>query len=164
MAFLFINKTSQLNNLKTRTSMNTQISVFLIAVETIIYLLIYNYFRIVIISPKAAKLKFASTLKRFIVFMARFSKLTYEYHFYLTLTITINLVFWFWCFWFDDKTVAKVYIYVADWITMLLNYLTRIPVLISLESFFVNIFKISGSAFLQMLILSYSFKVLFGWS
>ena len=47
---------------------------------------------------------------------------------------------------------------------MLLNYLTRIPVLISLESFFVNIFKISGSAFLQMLILSYSFKVLFGWS
>ena len=66
---------------------------FVIAVETIIYLLIYNYFRIVIISPKAAKLKFESTLKRFIVFMARFSKLTYEYHIYLTLTITINLVF-----------------------------------------------------------------------
>ena len=42
MSFLFINKTLQLNNLKTRTAMNTKFSVFVICIETIIYLLLYN--------------------------------------------------------------------------------------------------------------------------
>ena len=36
--FLFINKTSQLNKLKTRTAINVKISVFLICVTVIIYL------------------------------------------------------------------------------------------------------------------------------
>ena len=42
MSFLFINKTLQLDNLKTRTVMNAKISVFVICVESIIYLLSYN--------------------------------------------------------------------------------------------------------------------------
>ena len=37
-----INKTLRLNNLKTRTAMNGKISVFVICVEAIIYLLLYN--------------------------------------------------------------------------------------------------------------------------
>ena len=37
--FLFLNKTSRLNNLKTRTAMNAKISVFVNCVEAIIYLL-----------------------------------------------------------------------------------------------------------------------------
>ena len=39
---LFINKTLWLNNLKTRTTVNTKISVFVICVEAIIYLLLRN--------------------------------------------------------------------------------------------------------------------------
>ena len=39
LSFLFINKTLRLNNLKTRTAMNV---VFVICVETIIYLLLCN--------------------------------------------------------------------------------------------------------------------------
>ena len=39
---LFINKNLRLNNLKTRTAMNAKISVFVISVEAIIYLLLYN--------------------------------------------------------------------------------------------------------------------------
>ena len=42
MSFLFINKTLWLNNLKTRTAMNTKISVFVICVKAIIYLLLYD--------------------------------------------------------------------------------------------------------------------------
>ena len=42
MSFLFVNKTSRLNNLKTRTATNAKISVFVIYVEAIIYLLLYN--------------------------------------------------------------------------------------------------------------------------
>ena len=42
MSFLFINKTLRLNNLKTRAAMNAKISVFVICVEAIIYLLLYN--------------------------------------------------------------------------------------------------------------------------
>ena len=42
MSFLFINKTLQLNNLKTTTAMNAKISVFFISVQAIIYLLLYN--------------------------------------------------------------------------------------------------------------------------
>ena len=42
MSFLFINKTLRLNNLKTRTAMNAKISVFVVCVEAIIYLLLYN--------------------------------------------------------------------------------------------------------------------------
>ena len=42
MSVLFINKTSQLNNLKTRTPMNAKISLFVIYVEAIIYLLLCN--------------------------------------------------------------------------------------------------------------------------
>ena len=40
--FLFTNKTLRLNNLKTRTPMNVKIPVFVICVEAIIYLLLYN--------------------------------------------------------------------------------------------------------------------------
>ena len=40
--FLFIKKTLWLNNVKTRTAMNAKISVFLICVEVIIYLPLYN--------------------------------------------------------------------------------------------------------------------------
>ena len=40
--FLLINKTLQLNNLKTRPTMNAKVSVFVICVEAIIYLLLYN--------------------------------------------------------------------------------------------------------------------------
>ena len=43
MSFPFINKTFQLNNLKTRTVMNAKISVFVICVEAIVYLLLYNF-------------------------------------------------------------------------------------------------------------------------
>ena len=39
---MLINKTLRLNNLKTRTAMNAKISEFVICVETIIYLLLYN--------------------------------------------------------------------------------------------------------------------------
>ena len=42
MSFLFINKTLRLNNLKTRTTLNVKISVFVICVEAIIHLLLYN--------------------------------------------------------------------------------------------------------------------------
>ena len=42
LSFLFINKTVRLYNLKTRTAMNAEISVFVILVEAIIYLLLYN--------------------------------------------------------------------------------------------------------------------------
>ena len=40
--FLFVNKTLRLNNFKTRADMSVQISVFVICVEAIIYLLLYN--------------------------------------------------------------------------------------------------------------------------
>ena len=40
--FLFLNKTLRVNNLKTRTTMNKKISLFVICVEVIIYLLLYN--------------------------------------------------------------------------------------------------------------------------
>ena len=40
--FLFVNKTLRLNNFKTRRSMNAKISVFVIFVEAVIYLLLYN--------------------------------------------------------------------------------------------------------------------------
>ena len=42
MSFLFINKTLRLNNLKTRTTVNAKISVFVICLEAIIYLLLFN--------------------------------------------------------------------------------------------------------------------------
>ena len=42
MSFLFIKKFLYLNNLKTRTDMSARISVFVICVEAIIYLLLYN--------------------------------------------------------------------------------------------------------------------------
>ena len=42
MSFLFISKTIRLNNLKTRTAINSKISVFLICVEVIMYLLLYD--------------------------------------------------------------------------------------------------------------------------
>ena len=42
LSFLFINKILWLNNLKTRTAMNVTISVFVICVEAMIYLLLYN--------------------------------------------------------------------------------------------------------------------------
>ena len=42
MSFLFINKTLRLDNLKTRTAINAKLSVFVIGVEAIIYLLLYN--------------------------------------------------------------------------------------------------------------------------
>ena len=42
MSFLFINKTLPLNNLKTRTAMNANISVFFICVEATIYLLLHD--------------------------------------------------------------------------------------------------------------------------
>ena len=41
--FLFINKTSPLINLKTSTAMNAKISVFVICVEAIMNLLLYNF-------------------------------------------------------------------------------------------------------------------------
>ena len=40
--FLFISKTLQLKNLKTRTAINAEISVFVICVDAIIHLLLYN--------------------------------------------------------------------------------------------------------------------------
>ena len=42
MSFLLISKALQLNNLKTRTAMNAKISVFVICVEGILYLSLYN--------------------------------------------------------------------------------------------------------------------------
>ena len=42
LSFLFINKTLRLNNLKTRAAMNAKVSLFVICVEAIIYLLLYN--------------------------------------------------------------------------------------------------------------------------
>ena len=39
--FLFINKTLRLNNLKTRATMNAEISVFVSYVEAVIYLLLF---------------------------------------------------------------------------------------------------------------------------
>ena len=39
---MFINKNLQLNNPKTKTSMNAKISIFVISVEAIIYLLLHN--------------------------------------------------------------------------------------------------------------------------
>ena len=41
-AYLIINKTFRLNNVRTRTAMNAKISVFVISVEAIIYLLLYD--------------------------------------------------------------------------------------------------------------------------
>ena len=40
--FLFINKTLRLDNLKTKTAMNAKVLVFVICVEAIKYLLLYN--------------------------------------------------------------------------------------------------------------------------
>ena len=42
MSFLFINKTLRLNNFKIKTAMNAKVLVFVICVEAIIYLLLYN--------------------------------------------------------------------------------------------------------------------------
>ena len=42
MSFLFTNKNIRLDNLKTRTTTNAKISVFVICVEVIVYLLLYN--------------------------------------------------------------------------------------------------------------------------
>ena len=42
IAFSFFNKNSRFNNLKTRTAMNAQISMFVIFVKAIIYLSLYN--------------------------------------------------------------------------------------------------------------------------
>ena len=42
LSFLFNNKTLRLNNLKTRIAMNVNILVFVICVESIIYLLLYK--------------------------------------------------------------------------------------------------------------------------
>ena len=42
MCFLFIKKTLRINNWKTRTVMNAKIWVFVICVETIMHLLLYN--------------------------------------------------------------------------------------------------------------------------
>ena len=42
MSFLFISKTLQLNNLKTRTAMDTKITKFVICVKALIYLLLSN--------------------------------------------------------------------------------------------------------------------------
>ena len=42
MSFLFINKTLRLSNSTTRAAMNAKISEFIICVEAIIYLLLYN--------------------------------------------------------------------------------------------------------------------------
>ena len=42
MSFLFTNKNIRLDNLKTRTTINARISVFVICVEMIVYLLLYN--------------------------------------------------------------------------------------------------------------------------
>ena len=42
MSFPFINKTWLLNNLKTRTAMNSKMSVFVICVEVFMYLLLHN--------------------------------------------------------------------------------------------------------------------------
>ena len=41
---MFINKTLRLYNSKTRTAVNVEISVFLICVEAIIYLLLFNLY------------------------------------------------------------------------------------------------------------------------
>ena len=43
VSFLFINKTLRLDNLKTGTAMNAKISVFVICVEAIIHLLLYDW-------------------------------------------------------------------------------------------------------------------------
>ena len=40
--FLFVNKSLPLNNFKTRTDINAKISVFIVCLEAIIYLLLYN--------------------------------------------------------------------------------------------------------------------------
>ena len=42
LSLLFINKSLRISNLKTRTAMNVKISAFVICVEVIIYLLLYN--------------------------------------------------------------------------------------------------------------------------
>ena len=42
LSFWFINKTLQLNKLETKTDMNAKISMFVICVEAIAYLLLYN--------------------------------------------------------------------------------------------------------------------------
>ena len=42
LSFLSINKTLQLNNLKTRRAMNVEVLVFVICDEAIIYLVLYN--------------------------------------------------------------------------------------------------------------------------
>ena len=42
LSFLFIKKTLWLKNLKPRTAKNAKISVFLVCVEAIVYLLLYN--------------------------------------------------------------------------------------------------------------------------
>ena len=44
MSFPFINKTLRFNNLKTRKAMNAKISVFVICVEAMMYLLLYNLY------------------------------------------------------------------------------------------------------------------------
>ena len=43
LSFLFINKISRLNGLKTSTVLNEKILVFVIYVEVIIYLLLYHF-------------------------------------------------------------------------------------------------------------------------
>ena len=42
-SFLFINITLRINNLKTRIATNTKLSVFVLCVDAIIYLLLYNF-------------------------------------------------------------------------------------------------------------------------
>ena len=42
MSFVFINKTLQLNNLKTRTALSVKSSVFVTCLEAIVYLWLYN--------------------------------------------------------------------------------------------------------------------------
>ena len=69
MPFLFINKTLRLNNLKTRRTMNAKILAFVICVEAIIYLLLYNFhewtFKVIV---KLKKLKKDKDLGSYLIF------------------------------------------------------------------------------------------------
>ena len=106
MSFLFINKILRLNNLKTRIARDPKISVFIICVEAIIYLLLYNLYdctfkTILTISKINYNRKFswvitsARLYQKYIVKIVLF--ITYDpWQIYLLLMIYGRYIFYLW--------------------------------------------------------------------
>ena len=130
MSFLFINKTLQVNNLKTWTAMNAKISVFAICVKAIIYSLSYNLqgctFKLTLGGLKWSKIntKFAlvrccivilkifnNVLHSFLVVLELFGVQSFSWNFTWNLFFGVQSFLWN----FSIDTKQKVFKYFSLW-------------------------------------------------